>query len=634
MAKIIVYGFVFSTHSETKPTFQDLWLRLLHKSNLSARWKRERGTDEETVSLLAPSVYSDDDDSSYTQSTNSFTPSRRNIPAFASSSFSSGNSGSPSQQPYNSGSGSSVYSDTGLSVSIPPWVPSGHDQQQQKQQQSPHLSTASIRKNLSPTQEHIKKRTYANSQAEEEEEGDNISIFSNAEQDVLVSLGRRKRHVSAVSTATSFVANDDNESYHNDFLKVNHGCFLSSTSNIMDLIAVTSYWIDTIMIIGFHSRPYSIFQAFSATRLLRFLVITEGTSVIMTSLRSSYDMLKNVLGFFVFFWLLFSLVALFIFMNAFSRRCAVLPDGAILGKGMKNISYVEPRTSCSGHYISATEKTGAFDVDTGYQYLQSVGDGMFCKLGQVCIQDVLNQPEWGYMTFDNIFYAMLNIFTVISTENWTDMLYISQDSVSSVGSALFYSFCIYMMTFIMVPMFIAVITTSFSHIRGDMRESAFSVKRKTRLLLTFGRKRQNSSAQGGDEHHDDWIYERANNTNNLQQTDSSLQRISSQVVNSFWFPYIGSVLVVGNVICMTFFSSDIPSKQKNILVTLIDEIPISDVIGDGQGILNLTFFTFLVLLLLAPISVQLFGGDFNFVESDEPSMRFDNSYQAFLALFQ
>lgn len=50
--------------------------------------------------------------------------------------------------------------------------------------------------------------------------------------------------------------------------------------------------------------------------------------------------------------------------------------------------------------------------------------------------------------------------------------------------------------------------------------------------------------------------------------------------------------------------------------------------------MNLTFFTFLVLLLLSPMSVQLFGGDFKFVPEDEPSMRFDNSYQAFLALFQ
>lgn len=50
--------------------------------------------------------------------------------------------------------------------------------------------------------------------------------------------------------------------------------------------------------------------------------------------------------------------------------------------------------------------------------------------------------------------------------------------------------------------------------------------------------------------------------------------------------------------------------------------------------MNLTFFTFLVLLLLSPMSVQLFGGDFKFVQEDEPSMRFDNSYQAFLALFQ
>jgi hypothetical protein len=301
---------------------------LLYKSNFfDCLLRRERNEEEE--SLLATSVYSDDsDDSSYTPSVISFAPSRRhqNIPAFASSSFSSGNSvsGSPSH-PYNSGSGSSVVSDTGLSASIPPWAPLPFDQRNEyiEHMPIPHLSTASIRKNPSPGKE-----AHARAKLAQDEE-DNISIFSNAEQNVLFSLNRRKKHVS-MSTAS---IQDDG---HNDFLKVNHGCFLSSTSNIVDLIAVTSYWMDAILILGFHSSPYSVFQAFSATRLLRFLVITEGTSVIMTSLRSSYDMLKNVLGFFVFFWLLFSLVALFIFMNAFSRRCAVLPDGAVLKKGMQS----------------------------------------------------------------------------------------------------------------------------------------------------------------------------------------------------------------------------------------------------------------------------------------------------------
>ncbi|KAI9485907.1 MAG: Ion transport protein-domain-containing protein [Benjaminiella poitrasii] len=457
----------------------------------------------------------------------------------------------------------------------------------------------------------------------------------------------------------------------------------------MDLISVVSYWTCLISVFGTGRRPWSIFQSLAAVRLLRLLVITEGTSVIMTSLNSSYDMLKNVMGFFVFLWLLFSLTALFIFTNAFSRRCAVMTveDG---------LSYVEPRLSCSGYYSQSGDRVGPLDINTGLQYANHGGDGQFCPRGQICIQDVANQPEHGYMSYQNIFSTMLNVLTVISTENWTDLLYISQDSVSRVGAAVFYVVCIYLMTFVMVPMFIAVITTSFSHVRGDMRESAFSSQRKAGCWIS--KHRQDSEGGGGE-----WIYEEMGLANGLERTRSRVKGWIHFIVHQAWFQYIGSLVVVMDLVMMSFYHSKLLIHEKEQLgriftcvfaveiilriygsldwnqfwsrirnrvdlviavLTLIDEWPsmkeskyhvyllifavlrsyrvaylfpgvlqlLSDAVGDGQGILNLTFFTFLVLFLLAPISVQLFGGDFKFV--DEPSMRFDNSYQAFLALFQ
>lgn len=61
----------------------------------------------------------------------------------------------------------------------------------------------------------------------------------------------------------------------------------------------------------------------------------------------------------------------------------------------------------------------------------------------------------------------------------------------------------------------------------------------------------------------------------------------------------------------------------------------SDIIGDGQGIINLTFFTFMVLFLFSPIVTQFFGGDFQDIgDWDDPGMKFDNFYQSFLALYQ
>lgn len=188
-------------------------------------------------------------------------------------------------------------------------------------------------------------------------------------------------------------------------------------------------------------------------------------------------MLCNVLGFFVFFWSLFSLMEMLVFMNSFSRRCAVMPkDG--LHKGMAgkragpsfrcrysisalppytDLEYVNPRVACSNYYDAEGNKQGVYDIDTGH-FIQLHGeDGFACKIGQVCIQSTANQPGWGYINYNNIFYTMLNVFTVVSMEDWTELMYMSQDAVSNIGAAIFYCFCIYVMALVMVPMFIGTL---------------------------------------------------------------------------------------------------------------------------------------------------------------------------------
>ncbi|KAI7889601.1 Ion transport protein-domain-containing protein [Mucor mucedo] len=456
----------------------------------------------------------------------------------------------------------------------------------------------------------------------------------------------------------------------------------------MDLISILAYWTDVLLLIFLKRQPPSILQALASMRLLRFLVMTEGTAVIMKSLRWSYEMLKNVMGFFIFFLLLFSLVALFVFMNAFNRRCAIMPPTP-LEKNMTGIQFVEPRISCSGYMLNTTRR-GVYDIDLGQQY-ETTNTGLFCQQGQVCIQGTQNQPGYHHMSFQNIFYAMLNIMTVISTEDWTDLMYMTQESVSEWASSLFYCACIYLMTFMIVPLFIAVITTSFSRTRGDnlIQHSAFASKHVLLTVKKTSQQHQQHLKHDGEE----WIY-----INPVQKLRGTHRHTL--------FMYLGSLLVLVHVICMTFYHAHLSERDTSRLDTVDQlftwlfavEIPIriyyaggtkfwkgtrnkvdtciavatvSDVllgkhgnyhiyllvfsvtrsyriaylfpgvvkllvyvIGDGQGIRNLTFFTFLVISLLAPIAVQLLGGDFGFVKEDEPSMRFDNSYQAFLAIFQ
>lgn len=544
ISKIIVYGFLFNTHSNSKPSLKSLLNRIsnsqrrpsllsvVHANDVESVISQDGDEENDTTSnyirthhrhsLLPPFAHKP---RSISSPTSILSATENNYPNHVTHSSSESNGISEPPTP-SSASPAATTENTNI------WESSSHvDDLESVYNNGPRLSLP-------------KHRT----RVEETESEDAKSILSAAEQQVLASLN-------------PYHHNTSKEENDIDFLKVTHKSFLSSLANIIDLVSVTSYWIDMITVLYLGIRPYPIFQAFAATRLLRLLVITEGTTVIMKSLSSSYDMLKNVMGFFVFFWLLFSLAALFIFMNAFSRRCAVWPEDG-LHKNLSDIQYVEPRISCSGYMTTTTERTGPYDINTGTQYIYPGGDGLFCKLGQVCIQDVANQPEYGYMSYENILYTMLNILTVISTENWTDLLYITQDSVSNLGAAMFYSFCIYFMSFIMVPMFIAVITTSFSHVRGDMRESAFSSKRKARLLLASGkRQKAHHQEEYEDEDHEEWIYEGTGLGGHLQ-TRSLIQGWTHYITHHAYFPYIGSILVVLNVLAMMFYNANMPTQDK------------------------------------------------------------------------
>jgi hypothetical protein len=193
-------------------------------------------------------------------------------------------------------------------------------------------------------------------------------------------------------------------------------------------------------------------------------------------------MLWNTLFIYFFFWLLFSLVGLFIFYSTFARRCVVYEDGEPAGQWdgqyitafltrytltkRKRYSYhylntaytvVEPESFCSGYYEKNPEdgsisSRGVYDIQVG-KFVDQSG-GLLCQVGQYCIQDPVLTPQWGYLSYSNIYYSMVNVFTVISIEDWSYMMYDSQDGLSTAWVPIFYCLCVYFMTFIIVPLFI------------------------------------------------------------------------------------------------------------------------------------------------------------------------------------
>lgn len=118
---------------------------------------------------------------------------------------------------------------------------------------------------------------------------------------------------------------------------------------------------------------------------------------------------------------------------------------------LKLATLAEPTRMCSGYY-NGSDVVGIYvqELDV-YDYPRP--DGYICPSGLVCLQVTGTNPHYGFLNMDNLYFSLLNLFTIMSLEGWTDMMYDAQDGESS-SSAAFFCLAVYILSFIMIPLFI------------------------------------------------------------------------------------------------------------------------------------------------------------------------------------
>ncbi|KAF9193354.1 calcium channel protein [Haplosporangium sp. Z 767] len=448
------------------------------------------------------------------------------------------------------------------------------------------------------------------------------------------------------TTPTPRVIETANASIKESETVLAHAPYFSSYYNRLDSVVVVSYWIDfTFMMTGV--REVYIFKAISALRPFRLLSLTEGTSTIIDSLSMSAPLLLTILGFIFFFFLILSLIGLLVFQGALSRRCAVqqVDDPNVWEPA-------SPEVICGGYYSNGTIM------------------GIINYIGQGDGDD--SSPR-------------TSVFTISSMEGWTDVEYWVMDGDSKMA-AIFFCIAIFLMSFLMIPLFIAGITYSFGAVRAEKRHSAFSNKpRSSRILLDTG---------------DGWQFE-----DQVHQVRSPVRQWLIRLVNDPLFPSMGALAVFFNLVTMCFrrFDSS-PSELKRIddaevaftlfflleicvriaghstwklfwkkksnrvdlflaistsllLLPVVREwewyryltifqvarayrlIPVIPgvrdlmraVFGSATGMMNLLLITFMFLLVCAPIPMILFGGDM--ISEEAQPVNFDDLGQSFISLF-
>ncbi|KAF2771741.1 hypothetical protein EJ03DRAFT_325382 [Teratosphaeria nubilosa] len=253
-----------------------------------------------------------------------------------------------------------------------------------------------------------------------------------------------------------------------------HRAFLRHSFNRLDFVAVVSFWISFVLSVsGVESRTHIyVFRMMSCLRILRLLGITSGTSVILRSLKRAAPTLLNVAFLIGFFWLLFAIVGVQSFKSSLRRTCVwnwnnlTNPNEIIYAQNaIGNFQFCGGWLAENGSAMPWLNADGAWGTDEA--------KGFQCPVNSWCIEG--ENPYNGTVSFDNILQSVEMVFVIMTSNTFTDIMYYLTDTDYLIA-ALFFAFGIIVLSFWLLNLLIAVITSSFQVIREESSSSAFTAE--------------------------------------------------------------------------------------------------------------------------------------------------------------
>jgi hypothetical protein len=253
--------------------------------------------------------------------------------------------------------------------------------------------------------------------------------------------------------------------------------YLRHSFGRLDFVAVVSFWIGFLLGAFGIQKNYHlyVFQMMSCLRIVRLLSITSGTSVILRSLKRAAPTLLNVSFLIGFFWLLFAIVGVQSFKASLRRTCVWVGAEASPPITGPNSNYTQNYTKGNGNlqycggYLAANGSMMPWLTPDGANGSIS-HKGYVCPLGSYCVEG--GNPYNGTVSFDNIANSLELVFVVISTNTFSDLMYNLTQS-DYLFAAVYFAVGIILLTFWLINLLIAVITSSFQVIREESRSSAF-----------------------------------------------------------------------------------------------------------------------------------------------------------------
>ncbi|CED84829.1 high-affinity cell membrane calcium channel [Phaffia rhodozyma] len=452
--------------------------------------------------------------------------------------------------------------------------------------------------------------------------------------------------------------------------------YLRHSWHRIDLLAIISFWIMFgLSASGKEAQPtlhLFIFRALSVLRTGRLLVITRGTATILHSLKRAGPLLVNVAFFVMFSIGIFSIIGVQCFQGSMRRSCyTVNPTNS---SDLTTLSH-----ACGGWYdASSNSNKGPVYIDDIDLPIVNFAKGYICPRGQRCIEQY-DSVEVG-QTFDNILGSMMQVVIIASANSWSSVMY-------QVMETDYWFACVYFILGIIIinlwfsQLFVAVIANAFSDIRSETKRSAFGAtdsnmtgnpaddwnanenKRRQKnnpimkwynrtsfvwvvgIILTL-------AAQATKTEVDPTSYDNRMNIVLLVSAIAFdveiLIRIAGHYPDLKSF-FTNAVNDFDLVLALVSTIIEMPGIQKTLAHGWLTIFPLARwyrvilavprmkplliaVFGHVSGLLNMTLFLVLTILIAAMFALQLFQND---IEQDGQTMiTFDQIYNSFIGMYQ
>ncbi|XP_038632326.1 voltage-dependent T-type calcium channel subunit alpha-1G isoform X4 [Scyliorhinus canicula] len=274
-------------------------------------------------------------------------------------------------------------------------------------------------------------------------------------------------------------------------------CYLGDTWNRLDFFIVIAGMLEYSL--DLQNVSLSAVRTVRVLRPLRAINRVPSMRILVTLLLDTLPMLGNVLllCFFVFF--IFGIVGVQLWAGLLRNRC-FLEENFTIPVSQELDRYYHTENDDENPFICSLLK------DNGMRYCRSVPqrrvNNMECTLDDTsyylllsnstdntsCInwnqyytqcQPADHNPFKGAINFDNIAYAWIAIFQVITLEGWVDIMYFVMDA-HSFYNFIYFILLIIVGSFFMINLCLVVIATQFSETK--QRESQLMKEQRVRFM--------------------------------------------------------------------------------------------------------------------------------------------------------